>query len=105
MKKKIIISIISFVALSASAQHFHTGSSGDYKHPQMAQKAQAAEAEKLAADTSTHELVYEKNDNYKDQTNNVLRVKGRRKKTTNDAPTNTDTRRRQGDYKHPNGLW
>ncbi len=104
MKQHILILLFVIVA-GASAQQMNTASSGDYKHPQMAQKAQVAEAEKLAKDTSTQELVYDQNPNYKDQTNNTLKVKGKRPKQNNNSPSNTDRRRMNADYKHPNGLW
>jgi len=103
MLKYILISIITFIGLSASAQQMNTGSSHDYKHPQMAQKAKQEEQAKLAKDTSKYELVYDKTDNYKNQTNNTLKVKGRRKKNKNNAPTNTDPNM-TADYKHPHGL-
>lgn len=105
MRKHLLISLFVIVALGVSAQQMNTGSSGDYKHPQMAQKAQAAEAEKLAKDTTTQELVLDQNPNYKDQTNNTLKVKGKRPKQNSNSPSNTDRRRSNADYKHANGLW
>lgn len=104
MKKNILVSIISFLAIGASAQQMNTSASGDYKHPQMARKAQEVEAERLAQDKTTYELVYERNLNYKDQTNNLIKVKGTAKKENNSAPTNTDMQWKNADYKHSNGL-
>lgn len=91
------------MALGASAQQLTMGSSADYKHPQLAAKAKKAEQEAIAKDTSTTELVFDKNSNYKDQTNNTLKVKGRKKKSSESSPSNTDPNR-QADYKHSNGL-
>jgi len=103
MRKKMLISIISFVVLGASAQQLNTGSANDYKHPQMAQKAKQAEAEKQAQDKSTHEYVYDQTASYKNQNNNLLKVLGIKRKDNRNAPSNTE-RRRNADYKHSNGL-
>lgn len=102
MKAKIIISIFGFMAFGASAQ-LSIGSSADYKHPQLAAKAKKAEQEALAKDKSTTELVFDKNSNYKDQTNNRLKVIGRKRKSNESSPSNTDPNRK-ADYKHSNGL-
>jgi hypothetical protein len=103
MKSKSILFALFTSSLLAVGQQMHNNATGDYKHPQLAEKAAEMQKATAANDTNTYVVEFVQNLNYKDQTNNSLKIKSTRKRKPA-TPQTTALPKQNSDYKHPQGL-